>query len=263
MSRPHTSRMGNARLAALVSGAALLVLAASGSPVFAQAAGAVDPLRIAVFGASGRVGSRVVSEALSRGHYVTGISRNLASLTESHPRFTKAEGDVTDPASVAALVAGYDAVVSAIGGSNPDSEDPADSIPAQAGRALVAGLRSLGPGAPRLIVVGGGSTTLESSPGVPIDDPTDIPTGARGARILGHRVVLNLLETVDDIRWTFFSPALEMRPGERTGVFRVGGSVVIRDAEGDSRISMEDFAVAMIDELEHPQHIGEQMTVAY
>lgn len=224
---------------------------------------AAQPLRIAVFGASGRVGSRVVAEALSRGHSVTGVSRSFDSMTETHPRFTKVVGDVTDPVSVAAIVAGHDAVVSAIGGSNPNSDDPADSIPAQAGRALVAGLRSLGAGAPRLIVVGGGSTTLESSSGVPIDDPTDIPAGARGARILGHRVVLDLLKAVDDFDWTFFSPALEMRPGERTGVFRVGGSVVIRDAAGMSRISMEDFAVAMIDELQTPQHIGEQMTVAY
>lgn len=232
------------------------------APAQAQRASA-EPLRIAVFGATGRVGSRIVAEALRRGHRVTGVSRRLDRFDEDHARFTKVVGDVTDPASVAEIAAGHDAVVSAIGGSNPDSYDPADSIPAQAGRALVAGLRRLGADAPRLIVVGGGSTTLESSPGVPIDDPTDIPTGARGARILGHRVVLDLLKTVDDVRWTFFSPALEMRPGERTGEFRVGGSVVIRDAEGASRISMEDFAVALVDELERPEHIGEQMTVAY
>lgn len=248
------------RTAILASAAAMLWLA---HPRSHAQTPVVQPTRIAVFGASGRVGSRIVNEALERGHSVTGISRSLETLTVDHPRFTGVVGDVTDPVSVAAAVAGHDAVISAIGGSNPDSDDPADSIPAQAGRALVAGLRRLGEDAPRLIVVGGGSTTLESSPGVPIDDPTDIPTGARGARILGHRVVLELLETVDDIDWTFFSPALEMRPGERTGVFRVGGSVVIRDAAGVSRISMEDFAVAMIDEIEHPQHIREQMTVAY
>jgi hypothetical protein len=124
-------------------------------------------------------------------------------------------------------------------------------------------LQELGPSAPRIIFVGGGSTTLESSPGVPLDDPTDIPEGARGARILGHRVVLDYISDIGDVRWTFFSPALEMRPGERTGVFRVGGSVVMRDAEGLSRISMEDFAVALTDELENPRYVGRQMTVAY
>jgi len=263
MFRLRSSRLRQALLrnaATAVVLAAITVIPAA----FAQApTQAADALRIAVFGASGRVGSRIVTEALNRGHEVTGISRSLESLTEDNPRFSKAQGDVTDAASVAELAAGHDVVVSAIGGSNEDSDDPAQSIPAQAGRALVAGLRSLGAGAPRLIVVGGGSTTLESSPGVPIDDPTDVPTGARAARIRGHRVVLDLLKTVTDIRWTFFSPALEMRPGERTGKFRVGGSVVIRDAEGNSAISMEDFAIAMIDEIENPRHIRQQMTVAY
>jgi putative NADH-flavin reductase len=246
-------------------GAVIALLAALGFPAASGQSPqpAAQPQRIIVFGASGRVGSRVVAEALNRGHRVTGVSRDPAALADDRPGFTAVVGDVTDAASVAALVRGYDVVVSTIGGSNEASDDPEFSIPAQAGRALVAGLRSIDGDRPRLIVVGGGSTTLESSPGVPIDDPTDIPTGPRGARILGHRVVLNLLRTVEDLRWTFFSPALEMRPGERSGVFRVGGSVVIRDADGESRISMEDFAVAMLDEIEHPQHIGGQMTVAY
>jgi putative NADH-flavin reductase len=75
--------------------------------------------------------------------------------------------------------------------------------------------------------------------------------------------VLDALRNVTEFRWTFASPALTMSPGERTGIFRIGGSVVIRDDEGESRISMEDFAVALVDELEDPQHIGRQMTVAY
>lgn len=258
-----SSRLWSSTRRALICAAATLAALGVPADIALAQRQAAEPLSIVVFGASGRVGSRIVTEALSRGHSVTGVSRSLDSLTEAHARFTAVVGDVTDAASVAAIAAGHDAVVSAIGGSNPDSDDPANSVPAQAGRALVAGLRSLGAHAPRLIVVGGGSSTLESSPGVPIEDATDVPTGARAARVWGHRVVLDLLETVTDLRWTFFSPALEMRPGERTGVFRVGGSVVIRDAEGSSRISMEDFAVAMIDELEHPQRVREQMTVAY
>jgi len=258
-----SSFWSSARRALICVAATLVALVGIPAGVALAQQQAAEPLSIVVFGASGRVGSRIAAEALSRGHSVTGVSRSLDSLTERHARFTAVVGDVTDPASVTAIAAGHDAVVSAIGGSNPDSDDPANSIPAQAGRALVAGLRSLGADAPRLIVVGGGSSTLESSPGVPIEDATDVPTGARAARVWGHRVVLDLLETVTDLRWTFFSPALEMRPGERTGVFRVGGSVVVRDAEGNSRISMEDFAVATVDELENPQHVGVQMTVAY
>ena len=231
--------------------------------VHGQISDNAEPLDIIVFGASGRVGSRIATEALNRGHRVTGVSRSLDSLTETHERYTKARGDVMEPASIAGLVTGYDAVVSAIGGNNPDSDDPADSFPARAGLALIKALGNLGVDAPRLVVIGGGSTTLESSPGVRIADETDVPTGSRGARILGHRVVLDALRNVTELRWTFASPALTMSPGERTGIFRVGGSVVIRDDQGESRISMEDFAVALVDELEDPQHISRQMTVSY
>jgi len=245
--------------------ASLIVMAIAVLPsAFAQPGPATtSPLRIVVFGASGRVGSRITAEALARGHSVTGVSRDPQRIDIAHPKLTKVAGDVMDPTSIATIAAGHDAIVSAIGGNNPDSNDPHDSFPARAGRALIAALRTLGPAAPRLIAVGGGSTTLEASPGVPLEDPGDIPTGSRGARILGHRIVLDLLKTVDEFSWTFASPALQMQPGARTGAFRTGGSVVIRDASGASTISMEDFAVAVIDELENPQHINAQMTAAY
>jgi len=246
-------------LASLIAGA----MTALPSAFAQQGYGAAAPLRVVVFGASGRVGSRITAEALARGHAVTGVSRDPQRIDIEHPNLTKVAGDVMDAASIATIVAGHDAVVSAIGGNNPDSDDPNDSFPARAGRALVAALRSLGSAAPRLIAVGGGSTTLEARPGVPIEDPSDIPTGSRGARILGHRVVLELLKTVDEFSWTFASPALQMQPGTRTGTFRTGGSVVIRDASGASTISMEDFAVAIVDELEDPQHVNAQMTAAY
>jgi putative NADH-flavin reductase len=252
----------------LLRRALLILLVITASAAHAQSveqprSPAAMPLQVVIFGASGRVGSRITAEALARGHSVTAVSRDPARVTAEHPRLSKVAGDVMSPDSIESIVSGHDAVVSAIGGNNPDSDDPADSYPARAGRALVEALGRLAPSAPRLIIVGGGSTTLESSPGVPIEDPTDIPTGARGARILGHRIVLDLLQSVQDIPWTFASPALEMRPGERTGVFRTGGSVVIRDAQGISAISMEDFAVAIVDELERPQHLNAQMTVAY
>jgi len=258
------SRDLNVHLARYLAVPALLLLGALTSALAQQRpTEGMMPLRIAVYGASGRVGSRIVAEALARGHYVTGIGRRIDSISANHEQLTKVTGDVTDPGAVAATIAGHDAVISAISGNNPDSDDPNDSIPMQAARALVAALRSLGPDAPRMIVVGGGSTTLEESPGVRFDDPDDIPEGPRGIRMLGHGLALDYLKPITDVRWTFFSPALQMRPGERTGVFRVGGSVVIADTDGNSTISMEDFAVAMIDELEMPQYINQQMTVAY
>lgn len=245
--------------------AGLVMLA--GGAIFSAGTGAQTPaetpLRIAVYGATGSVGSRIVTEALARGHSVTGISRSASEETSHHARLTYVDGDVTVPDSVARLVAGHDAVISAIGGEN-DSPDPADSVPAQAARALVAALRQLGSEAPRMMVVGGGSTTLDERPGVPYVDPLDIPTGPRGVRMRGHRVALEYLQTLDDVRWTFIAPALEMEPGVRTGEFRVGdGSRVLRDRNGESAISIEDMAVAMIDELENPRYVNSRMTAAY
>ena len=239
------------------------VLAALPGGFLSAQSSAAEPLKIAVYGASGRVGSRIVAEALARGHYVTGIGRTPANIVIVNERLSVARGDVLDSVDVARLVAGYDAVISAFGGSGSSSDDPALSIPPQAAESLVAALRSLHEEAPRMMVVGGGSTTLDESPGVPFVDPEDIPEGPRGTQMLGHRLALDYLRTIEDVRWTFVAPALQMRPGERTGVFRVGPGVVLRDADGNSTISMEDLAIAMIDEIEDPHYIRARFTAAY
>lgn len=239
----------------------LLSVCAGCGPVLGQSPTA-DAQRIVVYGASGRVGSRIVDEALRRGHVVTAVSRDPARITISHPRLSPVSGDILDADSVTTTVAGYDVVISAIGGSNPDSDDPMLSIPRLAAESLVAALRRLGSNAPRLILVGGGSSTLAERPGVPFVDPDDPMTGPRGARVRGHRLALDLLLATDDLRWTFLSPALEMRPGERTGRYRTASGVVLRDAEGASKISIEDFAVAMLDEVERPQYLMRQFNVA-
>jgi putative NADH-flavin reductase len=232
----------------------------------ASAAGqepAAAPQQIVVFGASGRVGSRIVQEALRRGHFVTAVSRNPDSIAERHEHLSVVVGDVLDPDSVATIAAGHDAVVSAIGGSNPDSDDPMLSIPRLAAEALVSGVRRLGATAPRLILVGGGSSTLNERPGVPFVDPEDPMDGPRGARVRGHRLALDLLLATSDVRWTFLSPALEMRPGVRTGRYRTADGTVIRDRTGLSTISMEDYAVALIDEIEQARYVNRQFNVAY
>jgi len=248
------------RLAALAALAALAWAGVTPAPAPAQT---LEPARIAVYGASGRMGSRLVTEALERGHYVTGIARAPAHITARHERLSIAGGDILEPESVARLVAGHDVVISAVGGSNPDSDDPLLSVPRQAAESLVSALRSLGAEAPRMMVVGGGSTTLDSAPGVPYLDPGDIPEGPRGVRMLGHRLALEYLREISDVEWTFVSPALQMRPGERTGRFRTSRGLLIRDAEGVSAISMEDLAAAMIDEVEDPKHIGSRLSAAY
>jgi putative NADH-flavin reductase len=222
-----------------------------------------DAQRILVYGASGRVGSRVVREALARGHYVTAVSRTPVSITERHDHLTIVAGDILDTEGVATAATGHDVVISAVGGDNPSSADPMESIPRRAAESLVVALRGLGPDAPRMMVVGGGSTTLDERPGVPFVDPEDPPTGPRGVRMVGHRLAMEYLRGVEDVSWTFVAPPLQMRPGQRTGRFRVGPGVVLRDSAGLSAISMEDMAVAMIDEIERPRYIRGRFTAAY
>ena len=251
---------------ALLTAAGLLALPGAHMP--AQTA-AAQPLRIAVYGASGRVGSRIVREALDRGHAVTGIGRTPANITERHERLTVVQGDVTDTDWVIELVAGHEVVISAVGGVNPDSDDPMLSIPRQATGSLVEALRALGDDAPRMMVIGGARTTLDREPGVPYFELEDAGrvTEIEGTRVtvsmIGHALALNYLRTLTDIHWTFIAPPLDLRAGARSGVFRVGPGVAMRDAEGRNAVSMEDLAVAIIDEIESPSYIGRRMTAAY
>lgn len=228
-----------------------------------------EPASIVVYGASGRVGSRIVSEALNRGYAVTGVARTPASITMRHERLTIVQGDITDKASVIDIVAGHDVVISAVGGVNPDSDDPALSIPRQATGALVDALRTFGEDAPRMFVVGGARTTLDRERGVPyfkLEDAGQV-TEVEGASVtvsmIGHAMALDYLRSADDIVWTFVAPPLSLNPGERTGEFRVGPGIVMRDSDGENAVSMEDLAVAIIDEIEARQFLRSRMTAAY
>ena len=247
---------------------AIGLLSFSGARAPAQTV-AAQPVSIAVYGASGRVGSRIVREALDRGHSVTGIGRTPASITERHERLAAVLGDVTDTASVIDLVAGHDVVISAVGGVNPDSDDPMLSIPRLATGSLVDALRALGDDAPRMMVIGGARTTLDREPGVPyfelgVDSlGMEIEGASVTVSMIGHALALDYLRSLTDLEWTFVAPPLDLQPGERTGVFRVGPGVVMRDADGRNAVSMEDLAVAIVDEIESPNYIGRRMTAAY
>jgi putative NADH-flavin reductase len=210
-----------------------------------------------------------VSEALDRGYAVIGVGRTPSSIADRHERLTVVQGDVTDTSSVIEIVAGHDAVISAVGGVNRDSDDPMLSIPRRATGALVDALRAIGEDAPRMFVIGGARTTLDRAPGVPYFELEDAGriTEIEGLEVtvsmIGHTMALEYLRSIDDIEWTFVAPPLELWPGERTGEFRVGPGVVVRDAQGENTISMEDLAVAIIDEIEAPQFIRSRMTAAY
>jgi len=223
-----------------------------------------DGLNIIVYGSTGRVGSRVVTEALSRGHEVTAVSRDPARVTQQHDRLTVVKGDVLDPESVAELVVNHDVIVVSVRGSADGSNDPEKAVQRVAAEVVVGALRDMGIGAPRMIYVGGAGS-LEVKPGVLYADTVPrimLPRNIE-QEIDGHVLTLEYLRRVDDVRWTYISPAKKFKPGKRTGTYRIGGDQMLEDKKGKSRISMEDFAVALIDEVENARYVGQRFSVAY
>jgi putative NADH-flavin reductase len=202
---------------------------------------------IAILGITGRAGSRIANELLQRGHTVTGIARKVADVA---PRegLTVQPGDATKVDALAPLLRGHDAVVSAMvfdGGSD------AATVVAAVGQA----------GVPRLLVVGGAGS-LEVAPGVAVVDTPGFPAAYK-AEALAGRAFLNALRSEKELNWTFISPSALFEPGERTGKFRIGGDQLLADAAGASRITMEDYAIALVDEIESPKHARQRFTVGY
>ncbi|MBU9438154.1 NAD(P)H-binding protein [Burkholderia multivorans] len=208
-------------------------------------------LNIALFGATGMIGSRIAAEAARRGHRVTALSRRPAAAGDG---ITAKAADLFDPASVAAALPGHDVVASAYG---PKQDNAANVVAAV--KALVEGARRAGL---KRVVVVGGAGSLEVAPGKQLVDAEGFPAEYK-AVALAHRDALDYLKTVDDLDWTFFAPAALIAPGERTGTFRTGTGKLIVDANGDSRISAEDYAVAFVDALEQRGFVREIATVAY
>ncbi|WP_030614105.1 NAD(P)-dependent oxidoreductase [Streptomyces sclerotialus] len=214
--------------------------------------------KIALFGANGTIGSRVLDEALDRGHEVTAVVRDPAKLTRSHPKLTVTAGDVLDPDAVTAAAQGQDVVISAVGGG--DGPGHLATIQPSA-ESLVAGLRKLGADAPRLIAVGGAGS-LRTPDGKQVWDAEGLPEFL--LQIMhAHGDALDFYRTVTDVRWTNLSPAALIEPGTRTGDYRTALDDLVTAADGSSRISAEDYAVALLDEVEQPRHIGERFTVGY
>jgi putative NADH-flavin reductase len=212
-------------------------------------------MRIIVFGANGRVGSRVVAEALERGHDVTAVVRDPENHSLQGDGATVVRGDATEPASVAELAAGHDLAISAVG---PGSSGDLEAVPAAA-RALLEGLSRAG--VPRLIAVGGGGT-LEASPGVRVLDTPEFNEAWKPGSLKQAEALEIYRAATTDIDWTYLSPPFVLAPGERTGTYRLGEDRLLVDDEGNSSISMEDFAVALLDEAESAAHVRRRFTVA-
>jgi hypothetical protein len=213
-------------------------------------------MKLALIGPTGFVGSAILTEALQRSHAVTALSRHPEKLTPQ-AGVTVARADVLDPAQVADAVSGHDAVISAY---NPGWSDPQihDNF-LRGTRAIFDGVKRAG--VKRLLVVGGAGS-LYVAPGVQlVDTPTFPAEWKQGA--LAAREALNLIRQESSLDWTFVSPAVFLEPGERTGRFRLGGDEVLMSGEQPARISVADLAVAIVDEIEKPQHLQKRFTAGY
>jgi len=209
-------------------------------------------MKVVLFGASGMIGSRILDELVRRQHTVVAVARHPEKIPPAD-RVTAVQGDVTDPASVASVARGADAVISAY---SPPHSDPGKI--AEAARSLLTGLAHA---QVRRVIVVGGAGSLEVAPGVQLLDTPSFPP-AWMAIASAHRDVIPVLKQAD-LDWTYFSPAAFIEPGKRTGKFRLGGTRLVVNDQGESRISAEDYAVALVDELEHPKHVRQQFTAAY
>lgn len=202
-------------------------------------------MHIALIGATGNAGSRILSELSRRGHTVTAIVRN-ASKVPSLPGVTAKTGDVFDVGGLAALLAGHDAVVSSVHFTASDPEKLIDAV-------RRAGVR-------RYLVVGGAGS-LEVAPGKRLVDTPEFPAIYKAEAMAGA-AFLDRLRKETQIDWTFLSPSAMFVPGERTGKFRLGADQLLVNDKGSS-ISFEDYAIAMVDELEKPAHSRRRFTVGY
>jgi putative NADH-flavin reductase len=203
--------------------------------------------RVALIGASGKIGSRIAAELVQRGHKVTGIARNPQQVAPV-AGMTAAAGDFTQPEQLAGVLRGHDAVISA-----------ASFIPGQAEN-LIASVRKSG--VQRFLMVGGAASLQTEPGGKKIIDTIELPDAWKAPVMEGIRT-LGLLRDVQDVDWTFFSPAVQIGPGERTRKFRLDNEVVVKDAAGVSRISYDDYAIAMVDELEQGRNIKRRFTIGY
>ncbi|TCC39590.1 NAD(P)-dependent oxidoreductase [Kribbella sindirgiensis] len=202
-------------------------------------------MKIAVFGASGMVGSRVAAEAVGRGHEVTGVTRSGGELPDG---VRAVQGSANDVAAAKELAADSDVLVAAIGPSRTggDHQEYLDAVDT-----LIAAVRGT---ATRLFVVGGAGSLVVDGNRV-VDGP-EFPADYKNESLTVSQALENL--RASDVNWTMLSPAFVIAPGERTGTFRLG-----LDEPVGTNISAEDYAVALIDEVEKPAHTGRRFTLGY
>ncbi|CAK7066398.1 NAD(P)H-binding protein [Providencia sp.] len=213
-------------------------------------------MKISIIGATGFVGKAIVAEALLRHHQVTAISRHSNQLSQ-HAYLITASGDITNVAWLTSRLKGQDVVISAFNGGWQNPNLYQDTV---AGNQAI--LQAVQKSMVKRFIVVGGAGSLKTSSGVDLIDspnfPTEIKPGAQAMRELKSH-----LQSIDSLDWTYVSPAAVLEPGERTETFRLGGSQLLMNGQHPAKISVEDLAVAILDEAEHAQFIRQQFTVAY
>jgi uncharacterized protein len=203
-------------------------------------------MKIALVGATGNVGTRLISELTRRGHHVTAIARHPEKL-KKQDAVNPVTGDLQNESALAAVLAGHDVVIHSVKFLNTD----ASKIIAATRMAKV----------PRLLVVGGAGS-LEVGPGLLLVNSPDFPAEYKPETLAGVEF-LNVLRKQKELDWTFLSLSYLFAPGERTGNFRLGKDQLLVAADGQSHISTEDYAIALVDELEEPKHSRQRFTVGY
>ena len=203
-------------------------------------------MNIVLAGATGNLGSRILDEALRRGHRVTGLTRDPAKLAARAGLQAK-KANSADIAQFADALKGHEAAILSVKWNENDVHQVLDAL-------RKAGVRRC------LFVVGAGSllrqdgrTHFDHMAEKGIQPPTSKPAALALAEI----------EKVTDLDWTAISPPASIQPGERTGKFKLGRDHLLEDDKGRSEISREDFAIAIMDEIEKPRHIRQRFTAAY
>ena len=210
---------------------------------------------VVLFGATGNIGGAIAAELVARDHSVTGVTRSGGSGAAARAGVALRTGDATDPTSVAAVARRADAVISAIGPAF-GSGQPQPFV--AAAHALVAGVRSAG--VSRLLVVGGAGS-LEVAPGLQAVDAPQFPEAYR-PNALAQRQALEYYRTIDDLDWTYISPAAEIGPGPHVKDYQLGHHLMLFADDGKSHISYADYADGVVDCLEERTHLRERITLA-
>ena len=201
-------------------------------------------MRIALIGATGNVGQRITAEALRRGHEVIAIARDVSGL-KAQTGMSPVQADLRDKEGTGRAIAGADAVVLSVKFQDLDVEALLDALK----------------GAKRLLIVGG-AASLYVAPGLQLIDTEGFPDFIKVEAEPARQALVRIRQE-EALDWTFLSPSVFFGPGERTGQFRLGKDDLLSDAEGKSHISYEDYAIALLDEIEQPQHSRQRFTVGY